>query len=102
MAILTISEFTQMATSGGGAQAGATPPVAEQAVMIGGTTASSVPFSASTRFIRVNCDVNCCLGFAAPGGAAVAVAGLHRLGANESAYYGASPGGSVAVIVSPT
>ena len=100
MAVLYISEFTYLGQAGPGVSqfpvaAPLTPPVAEQDVSIGSTSAASSAFNALTTFIMVNTDENCCLAF---GTAPVAVITAHRMGANETRFYAVKPGEQIAVI----
>jgi hypothetical protein len=71
------------------------PPVTEQSVPIGGTSAAYNPFNTSTRFIIVNADTPCSLAF---GPTPVAVATAHRVSLNETRSYGVMPGQTIAVI----
>ncbi len=104
MAILTISGSLQGGSDarGGEIPAMTVPPTEEQALVVSGTSNPSQPYASNTHFIRVNCDVNVCLGFARPPNIAVAVAPFHRLGANETGVYAVNPGDMLAVISSPT
>lgn len=106
MAILTISEFEKVNViliEGQVVMAPQMPAINEQNLAIGGGSLASVAFDKRTRFIRVNCDIACCLAGSNPGDPdPVAVANFHRLGPNESGFYGVLPQGKIAVIASPT
>lgn len=110
MSILTVTELVHLASDGRSAvtmcgQLGSTieRPVIEQSLSITSNSVSSAAFGTKTHFIRVNCDTPCCIaGSPALGVAPTAVVGFHRLGANETAYYGVNPGDYIAVIASPT
>lgn len=71
--------------------------MAEQSIPIGSNSTPSAGFNASTHFVLVECDVNCCIGWGGD-----AVVGFHRMAQNEARYYGVRPGQSVSVIASPT
>ena len=106
MAILTISEFEKVnmtVIDGNVVMAPQLPAIAEQNIAIGGGSIPSAPYDKRTRFIRVNCDVACCIAGSNPGDPdPVAVVNFHRMGPNESAFYGVLPAGKIAVIASPT
>ena len=104
MAILTVSGSSQSGSDarGGDVPTMTVPPTEEQSLAITSGQAVSAPYSANTHMIRVNCDSNCCLGFARPPAVPVAIAGFHRLGANETGYYAVNPGDTLAVTSSPT
>ena len=72
-----------------------TPPVAEQNVPFTGTSVQSDPFNDATTFIMVNTDAACSLAFGAD---PTAVVTAQRLAANETRFYGVTPGELVAVI----
>lgn len=97
MTTLSITEYANLARSGDGpfVLTGQEPAVAEQEINITGSTQSSAPFNARTRFIMVHAAAVCALAF---GDTPSAVAGRHRLGAGETRFYGVSPGQRVAVI----
>lgn len=102
MAFLSVSEFqsiTHANPSGFHAiPAPMSPAVVEQSVAIGGTTTTSAAFSNTTRFIQVNTDTVCVLAF--NGG--LPTQGIHRLGQNETRYYGVNAGGTISVMTSNT
>jgi|SRR6267154_2354170 len=68
---------------------------AEQDVAIGGSSVQSAAFAATTNFVMVNCDSACSLAW---GANPTAVTTAHRLGANETRFYGVIPGQKLAVI----
>lgn len=102
MAFLSVSEFqgiTFVNPSGfHQIPAPMSPAVNEQALGITGTTTTSNPFSATTRFIQVNTDTVCVLAF----NGALPTQGFHRLGQNETRYYGVNNGGTISVMQSNT
>ena len=71
------------------------PPVAEQAIAIGGTSTQSAAFNAATSFVMVSCDVTCSLAW---GTNPTAVATAQRMYANETRFYGVTAGQKLAVI----
>lgn len=100
MATLYITECAYIATTafaGDVAQAPSMPPIAEQHLTIN-TTVASAAFNAATRFIMVNADAACSLAFSADGTDPTAVVTAHRMGANETRFYGVNPGGKIAVV----
>lgn len=99
MAILYITEYAGVARTqiGGNYSAlPACPPVAEQTVAIGGSTASSAAFNAATTMIRVSTDAICSVRVGGTAPAATAVTG--RMPANTTEYFGVTPGDKIAVI----
>lgn len=96
MAVLYIAEFSTMYTGGdGGGQMAVCPPIAQQTLVIGGTTSPSSAFNAATSFIRVHADVICSI---ALGSAPVATAVQMRLAANQTEYFAVPGGSKIAVI----
>lgn len=97
MATLYISEFKGMAISELGHQVSApmSPPVTEQKVAIAGVSAQSSALSSNTRYVMVHTDAICSLAF---GSDPTAVTTAHRMGANETRFYGVVPGSKIAVI----
>jgi hypothetical protein len=102
MATLYIAEYSNMATAASsmgpafvGAQCPQEPAVAEQTVSIGVSHAESSAFNANTRFIRVHCDAICSIVISA---SPVATASNKRLAANQTEFFGVSPGMSLSVI----
>lgn len=105
MAILYITECESLAIpgEGGNMQIAHMPPVAEQTLAIGGSSASSSAFNTSTRFVRVETDAICAIAFGSAPTAAAAVgtgtaSGTLRMNANTVEYFGVSPGHKIAVI----
>lgn len=73
------------------------PPIAQQTVAIGVSSAQSVALDAKTTLVRVHCDAVCCIEFGA-NPTAVAQASM-RLVANQTEYFGLGVGaGKIAVI----
>ncbi len=100
MATLCITECSDLGIdkiAGDTVQAPFMPPVTEQTVAITGTTARSNPFNAATRFVMLETDTICSLGWAS-GNTATATTGTHRMAADEVRFYCVNPGGTVAVI----
>lgn len=96
MATLYITEFQRMADDDRSvAQMAEMPPVAQQTVAIGGTSAQSSAFNTLTRFIRVHTDSYCSIEFGADPTATAAKA---RMAADSTEYFGVVPGQKVAVI----
>lgn len=105
MAILTITEVEKLNVTlidGAVVAAPEMPGLAEQNIVIGGGSLACNAFTKATRFVRVNTDTNCCLAFSVNSTPPTAVTNTHRLGANETGFYGVTPGGTMAVIASPT
>ena len=67
MATLYVSEHTAVGgrLAGAYAQALIEPPLAEQTVAIGGTSAQSAAFQARTSLVRLHSDVTCHVAFGA-------------------------------------
>lgn len=97
MATLYISEFSKVAMVDGRMTAvGLMPPVAEQTVTIAGASAPSAAVNAATKYVRLHTDTAC---FVAFGTSPTAVtASSLKLAANQTEYFGVSPGFAVAVI----
>lgn len=97
MATLYIAEFESItpATEGGAAQVARATPVAEQTVAIGGASTPSSAFNAATRYVRIHTDVICSIAFAAT---PTATAAKMRMAADQTEYFGVTPGTKVAVI----
>ena len=96
MATLYVTEYSQMGQVGGGQQMTQEAPVAEQTVAIGGGSALSANFNASTRFVRLHTDAICSVAF---GTAPVASAANRRMAANQTEYHAVPEGGSFKVAV---
>lgn len=100
MATLCITEIKDLAFDphGHSVLAPKMPPIAEQSVAIGGASGQSEAFANSTRYVMLECDTPCCLGW---GPNPTALVGFHRMAANEVRFYGVNGGEQLAVIVSP-
>jgi hypothetical protein len=86
MATLYVAEYA----TGGFAQVGGAvvqtshePPLAEQTVAIGGSSAASSAFNAATTLVRLHCDAICSVLFGANPTAATT---NQRLAANQTEY----------------
>lgn len=98
MATLYITEY---ATSGWTTAAGlpcGQEPGFDQAPVGIGAAASSLPFQATTRFVRLHCDTICSVKFG-PAGATTAATTNKRLNANQTEYFGVVGGQVVSVIL---
>ncbi len=97
MAVLYVSEHAELVVhQGGGGQALSEPPIAEQTVAIGATSAQVTnAFNAKTRFVRVHTDAICSILF---GANPTATATNKRLAANQTEIFRVTPGHKVAVI----
>lgn len=96
MATLFVAEFSKLFTEANGpGQMGQCPPIAQQTVAIGVTTASSSAFNNATRCIRVHTDAICSIAF---GAAPTATATTMRMAANQTEYFGVQAGDKIAVI----
>ena len=102
MATLYITEFSHLAptaTPGNdAAPAPVVPGTAEQSIAITAGSVASAAFNANTKMIMVQPDAICSLAFSTSGSAATAVNTAHRVAANETRFYGVTPGGKVSVI----
>lgn len=94
MATLYISEYADVALAGS-IQIAPEPPLAEQTVAIGGASAQSSAFGASTRIIRVHTDAICSV---LVGADPTATAAKKRLAAGQTEYFAVAPGAKIAVI----
>jgi hypothetical protein len=103
-ATLYIAEFPTFSndtTAGGGLPFAKWPPLAFQALAFSGEPANSAAFNASTRVIRVHTDTACSLliGPLTPAGNnQVPDDTCPRLAANETQYFGVSPGDYISVV----
>lgn len=97
MATLYISEFATMAGIGSRlVNAAPLPPLAEQTVAVGASSAQSNPFSAKTNLIRVASDTSCAIEIGANPTATTADAPIF---ANAQAeYFAVQPGQKLAAI----
>ena len=98
MAVLDITEYSQLATDASGrviAAGSESGRIVHQQVAIGGTSAASAAFSSGTKFVRIHADTACRIEFAvAPTAASTSM----RLPANGTEYLGVREGLKVAVI----
>lgn len=102
MATLYISEYRFIAyvplngayTQAPG-QAPQEPALVEQTVGITGSSTQSAPFNVYTALVRVHCDAVCSVAF---GTNPVAATNMKRLAANQTEYFGVTPGQQLAVI----
>lgn len=97
MATVYITEVSKIAASSGGQDvlAPVMPPAAEQTVAITGGSVQSDPFHAGTSYIQLSTDAICSIAF---GSDPTATTSKQRLAANETRFYGVTPGQRVAVI----
>ena len=65
------------------------PPIAEQTVSMSGTHAESSAFNVKTDFVRLHTDAICSVEF---GTAPVATTAKMRMAANQTEYFGVTPG----------
>jgi hypothetical protein len=95
MATLYVTEFSKPATvSNGVVQVAQMPPIAQQTAVIG-TVVSTSAFNAATVLIRVHADAICSI---AIGTSPTATTAMTRLAANQTEYFGVSPGDKLSVI----
>lgn len=98
MANLHITEFDRLAVSANGGpvvQIASMPPLAEQTVAIGASSAASSAFNASTRFVCLTPKADCHIQI---GATPTATTSLLPLTAGQAYYFGVTPGHKVAVI----
>ena len=98
MANLHITEFDRLAVSANGGpvvQIASMPPLAEQVVAIGASSAASSAFNASTRFVCLTPKADCHIQI---GAAPTATTSLLPLTSGQAYYFGVTPGHKVAVI----
>lgn len=97
MPTLYVTEYPGIETLlNGTAQVVVGPPIAEQVVTIGGSSAQSAAFSAVTRIIRVQPDSICSVRIGGVSPVATTSSQRHIAGSTE--YFGVTPGDKVAVI----
>lgn len=98
MAVLYISEYASLAPAQwGGTDPSGLEPSTDQIVAIGGTTAQSTAFAASTRFVRLHTDAICNVKF---GTNPTAVANTSkRLAANQTEIFAVPQGQAYKVAV---
>jgi hypothetical protein len=97
VAVLYIAEYANMgAAPNATPQMPMDPPLAQQTVAIGASSAQSAFLQAGTRFVRLHADVVCSVTFG-PNPTATATAA--RLAANQTEYRAVPEGGSFKVAV---
>lgn len=97
MTTLYITEYSALATlPAGQGQMPLEPPVAEQTVTIGASSAQSAVFHNSTRFVRLHADSICSVEF---GASPTAASTNGRLSANQTEYRAVPVGGTLRVAV---
>ena len=93
-----ITEFASVGSAGGGAlQIAKMPAVAKQQVDTTGGVQTSAAFNASTKFIRVICEVQCAV---RADGTAATITDL-LIPAYTAEYFGVLPGSTLSVIAAP-
>lgn len=100
MAFLYVMELESLTIpqEGGAAQMAHVPAIAEQTLVITNVApgVSSVGFNAKTRFVRLQTDAVCSVAW---GTAPVPTVTSMRMAANQTEYFGVTPGYKVAVLV---
>src|SRR5579864_201287 len=96
MAVLYISEYSEVVVRDGGIAIAKEPAIASQTIAIGGASVQSKAFNAATAFIRVHTDAICAVEVGANPTAIVAsgTVGSKRLAANQTEYFGVPMDGS--------
>lgn len=100
MSTLYVAEYEKLLvdTNGNVVMAPHEPPLAEQTITIGMSTAKlGNPFSSRTKFVQLSTDAICSVAFGNPSGLA-ATSSNQRLPANTIVFKGVNPGDSVAAI----
>jgi hypothetical protein len=100
MSTLYVAEYDKLLVDANGnvVMAPHEPPLVEQTVSIGMSSAAAVnPFSSRTKFVQLSTDAICSVLFGNPSGLA-ATSSNQRLPANAILFKGVNPGDSVAVI----
>lgn len=72
----------------------AVPPLAEQTVAVGGTSAQSAVLNIATGIVRLHALANCCVSFGASPTATVA---SMRLAAGSTEYFSVTPNSSLKI-----
>ena len=94
MATLYITEFSGLYAKGNQTgQMAITPPIAEQTVSIGMSSAASAAFNKATNLIRVHTDAICSITF----GPTATSASL-RMAVSQTEYFAVQAGGVISVI----
>lgn len=95
-----ISEFavlTATASGGSAGQMAALPSLVDQSTLdISGGVQTSAAFNASTKYIRITCEVQC----AVKVGGTATTSSL-PIGAMSPEYFGVQPGATISVIANP-
>jgi hypothetical protein len=100
MSTLYVAEYEKLLVDSNGnvVMAPHEPPLAEQTISIGVSSAKATnPFSSRTKFVQLSTDVVCSVAFGNPANLA-ATSSNQRLGANAIVFKGVNPGDSVAAI----
>lgn len=102
MATLYVSEYRSLSSvpssfsfAPQAGQAPQEPPIAEYTISITGSSTAGPLFSGYTALLRVHCDAVCSI---AIGNSPTATTVNKRLAANQTEYFGGSPGQQIAVI----
>lgn len=97
MATLDITEYSEMTLAGRGhtVMAGQEPSLRNQQVAVGASSAQSLAFGDTTRFVRLHSDVACRVTI---GANPTASSTSMRMGAGGTEYLGVLPGLKIAVI----
>ena len=96
MATMFIEEFSAAGIAGPGMlPVGVQPSATTQTVSIGGTSAQSSAFGATTRFVRLSTDAVCSYSF---GTNPTATTSKPRMGSGQVEYFAVTPGHKIAVI----
>ena len=98
MATVYITEYARQGRDASGFQmvVADEPPVANQTVAIGGSSAQSSAFNALTRFVRISTDAVCAIEF---GAHPTATTSTRRMPANTTEYFAVPQGASYKVAV---
>lgn len=101
MASLYISEYASLASDERNRisllQCVQEPAITTQKLTIGAASVSSLPFSSTTKIIRVHTDAICSV-VVTNSGTPVATSSNKRMAANQTEYFGVEPGARIAVI----
>lgn len=102
MARLSVREYSQVQLfPGGKAPMGVEPALTSQVLAIGAASTPSAVFNPGTRGVRVHCDVACSLEFSTDG-LPVATVGSCDMAANQTEYFGVTPGTNMKLAVIAT
>jgi hypothetical protein len=98
---LYLSEFGSLfGDASSGAPFPRCPSLADQVIPFGGISAASLPFTPSTRVVRVHTDSICAVKVGGAQPVAVAKPGTARMAAGQTEYFAVTPGDKAAVITS--